>query len=84
MENVLVEVTPLMVGAAALVMGLVQFVAKKFISARYVPLAAIALSEVVVFLASIGATSKEMVLSGLVVALISMGAWSGTKTTVQG
>jgi hypothetical protein len=69
--------------AIAMVIGLTQVIKKtRLLADRYTPLVALFLGVAVSSLVNKGFT-PDIVFSGIIVGLSSMGMWSGTKNTIK-
>ena len=82
MDTSLIQLSPSILYAVPVIIGLTQ-VLKSYIADRYVPLLALGLSIVSAFLLT-DVSWQLTIVQGVAVGLMSIGAFSGVRSTVQG
>lgn len=80
--TLLFTLTPLVVAAIPITVGLVQVVKAISLPDRFAPLASILIGCGLVALTTL--TWQIVIAQGIIVGLCASGLWSGTKTTFQG
>ena len=83
LDTAIIEVSPVLVGVVPIAIGLVQFVVKRLIPERWIPVGALAVGVLLSMLA-MGELTGNSIVQGLAIGLIAMGVYSGTKTTING
>ncbi len=76
-----ISLSPLLVGAIPVVLGVVSAVKKVGLSTKWAPLFSIFIGLVLSYF--VGGSPIEIILQGLIVGLSASGLYSGTKTTLQ-